>query len=153
LQGCENDINSMVSSSASQLQDSIYELCRHCGELALATATPTHSLRDMYTDDSTATLLDEEEEEERQASRKVGMLFGIYILKKPQQVLIACDLKSFLVELSVYFSLMHSLAQSFSCQAQCLLSLSYSLFLAVSFPLSPYALLSLLLPPVFQSSS
>lgn len=54
LQGCENDIDSMVQTSASQILESVYELCRHCSELAIATETPMSSLRDSASTDKTA---------------------------------------------------------------------------------------------------
>ena len=47
LQGCENDIDSMVQESSSQIFESLFQLCCHCGELALATETPMVALRDI----------------------------------------------------------------------------------------------------------
>ena len=47
LQGCENDIDSMVQESSAQIFESLFQLCRHCGELALATETPMQALKDI----------------------------------------------------------------------------------------------------------
>ena len=67
-QGCENDIDSMVQTSASQILECVFELCRHCGELAIATETPMGSLRD--TGDATV----------RQFGGKTKALFLIQVL-------------------------------------------------------------------------
>ncbi|KAI0241565.1 hypothetical protein LSAT2_023593 [Lamellibrachia satsuma] len=47
LQGCENDIDNMVQTSASQILECVFEVCRHCGELSIATETSMSSLRDL----------------------------------------------------------------------------------------------------------
>ena len=60
FQGCENDIDSMLQESASKILQTVFDLCRHAGELAMATEAVMLSLRDTLDD----AILDEEEEEE-----------------------------------------------------------------------------------------
>ena len=46
MQGCENDIDSLMEESVSQVLDSLFLLCKHTGELALATHVPMITLQD-----------------------------------------------------------------------------------------------------------
>ena len=48
----------MVQESGNQVLDGLYCLCKLCGELALATATPTASLKDSW--DDTLTDIDQD---------------------------------------------------------------------------------------------
>ena len=68
FQGCENDIDSMLQESASKILQTVFDLCRHAGELAMATEAVMLSLRDTLDD----AILDEEEEEDDNKPRVIN---------------------------------------------------------------------------------
>ncbi|CAH1787951.1 unnamed protein product [Owenia fusiformis] len=47
LQGCENDIDAMVTESGTRVLETIHAICKHCGELALATDSNMTTLKDI----------------------------------------------------------------------------------------------------------
>ena len=70
MQGCENDIDTLVQESAGQALGSLFNLSKHCGELAVATETAMVCLSD--TRGSTGG-----EEEEEEARIKVLEVFDM----------------------------------------------------------------------------
>lgn len=52
MQGCENEIESMVQEFGTKVLDCLYSLCKNCGELALATDTPMATLYCSTQDDA-----------------------------------------------------------------------------------------------------